>query len=136
MWFRKRTPKPSETELLLGTISQLATEVKEQSAAQRDLSSKLFGLLTERDAQLRIMLESRFESRIEMYPPKPPIVQQPEDTQHLEDVTGISEASATHLVEKDTAAYNKATETLEEDLEVEFAILATEHQAHHREPQA
>lgn len=127
MWFSKRTPKPSETALLVETITKLTAELLAQSQDNRQTDKALLEMLKERDAQIRLVLEAKFEQRVVMYPPKTEAAPEPADTEHLQDVSEMSESEATRQVEKSTQGYKQATVDLEESLRE----LAEEHQAAH-----
>lgn len=131
MWRWKSTKKQSETSLLTSTIEMLAAELRQQSESQRKLSEKLLDLVTERDAQIRLVLESKFEQRIVMQPARQEAREEPADTAYLQDVTEMAKESTVIGVDKDSKAYTEATAELETELSREFEELAAEHTAAH-----
>ena len=133
MWPFKRTPKQSETSLLLATVSSLAAEMVAQSESSRRISTELLARLTERDAQIRMVLESKFQQYVTMAPARTEKPQEPESTEYLADVSEMSEASAEAMVEKNTRDSKAADETLKDALAEEFEALAVEHAEAHRE---
>lgn len=131
MWPWKRTPKPSETSLLCLTITKLAAELQAQSESHRKLSEKLLTLAEEKDKQIKLVLESRFEERVEMWPPRvtpPQILDNPE---HLSDVSEMSESETEKEMEKVTARQREADSALEASLKEELADIAREHAEAH-----
>jgi hypothetical protein len=132
MPFWNRTPKPSETSLLCLTITKLAAEISAQSEANRELAKHLLATISEKDEQIKLVLESKFEQRVIAFPatPRPRIV--PEDFQHLSE-TEMSPESTQAAVDSDNKAYQKATEDLEKDLAEEFAQIFREHTEAHED---
>jgi hypothetical protein len=137
MWPFKRTPKPSETAELLKTVTKLAAEVALNSEANRKMSEKLLELAASKDAQIKLVLESKFQQYVVMAPARDTPAQEPESFEHLADVSEMSEQTAEDEVEKATARQRKADEELEQALRGEYEELAAEHEASHgKEPQA
>lgn len=137
MWPFKRTPKQSELSLLANSLTKLSAEVIAQSEANRKMSEKLLDLAASKDAQIKLVLESKFQQYVVMAPARdiPPPV--PESYEHLADVSEMSEQTAEDEVEKATARQKKADEELEQALRANFDELAAEHATSHgEEPQA
>lgn len=132
MWPFKGTPKPSETSLLCSTITELATELRLQAESYRKLSEKLLDMNSEKDSQIRLVLESKFQQYV-VSPTVGAIQGEPESTEYLADVSEMSEASAEIQAAKDTKRYNVASEEFEKELEAEFLELAAEHENSHRQ---
>lgn len=132
----RSTRKPSELTELLNVVLKLTAELQAQSESNRKTSEKLLEALTERDAQIRLVLESKFQPMIQMVPTRTEPKQEPDSIEHLADVSEVSEASAEAEMVKSTKAFNQASATLEQDLTVEFTELAREHaQSHQGAPQ-
>lgn len=143
MPFWKRTPKPSETALLLSAVTHLTAQVISQAESQRKMSEKLLAAVEEKDNQIRMVLESKFQPYVTVLPERKDKPQEQEDPQYLSDVIEMSEQSAEAEVIKATTAYNNAETELAkqlawtpEELEEGFQDLAKEHAEAHREVQA
>jgi len=132
MPFWKRTPQPSEVEQLCNTIRDLAKEVIAQSAANGQLTQKLLAALSEKDAQIRSVLDSQFQQRVTVFPPRPQPPSYPGNIQDLNDVSEMSEESAKELIDQVNANYKNATDRMEEEFKKEFLSIATEHEEDHR----
>ena len=126
MPFWNRTPKPSETSLLCHTITKLAAELSAQSEANRELAKHLLATISEKDQQIKLVLESKFEQRVIAFPARPQIVAEPESLEHLSE-TEMSAESIDAAIEQDNRRYESATNTLAEELSQEFAEIAREH---------
>lgn len=137
MWPFKRTPKPSDATVLADLAMRLAGQLERQSQSSQNLNQKFLASIAEKDAQIRLVLESKFQQYVTSYPPRPERPQAPEDIEHLSDVSEMSESSVENQMEKNTTAYNKASDTLAEELQREFLEIAQEHaKAHGHEAQA
>ena len=132
MPFWKRTPQPSEVEQLCNTIRDLAKEVIAQSAANGQLTQKLLAALSEKDAQIRSVLDSQFQQRVTLFPPRPQPVIAPEDLEHLSDVTEMSEQATKEALEQSDRGYQQATVELKSALGEELAEIMREHEEAHR----
>lgn len=136
MWW-PFTRKPSETSLLCLTITKLAAEIQLQSESNRKMSEKLLAAVTEKDAQIKLVLESKFQQYVVQSPARETPKQEPESIEHLSDVSEMSEASAEAEVIKNTKASNQADTELEALLLEEFEEIAQEHaEAHGQQAQA
>jgi hypothetical protein len=126
MPFWNRTPKPSETSLLCLTITKLAAELSAQSEANRELAKHLLATISEKDQQIKLVLESKFEQRVVSYPVYTGIKREPEDLSSLSE-TEMSAESTQAAIDQDNERYETASKTLAEELSREFAELAKEH---------
>lgn len=125
MPFWNRTPKPSVTSLLCLTITKLAAELSAQVEANRELAKHLLATISEKDQQIKLVLESKFEQHVIAFPAAPRPRIEPEDLQHLSE-TEMSPESTQAAVHQDTKAYQNATAELEKQLAEEFAEIAKE----------
>jgi len=126
------TRKQSETLKLLETVSNLAGELAAQSQANRAFAEKLLALAAEKDAQIKLVLESKFQNYVQMMPARPAEPREPESIEHLSDVSEMSEVSAEEQVEKSTKRERDADEALEAALRGEFEELSKEHAEAHK----
>lgn len=130
MWPWKRTPKPSETSQLCQAITDLAKELRAQSQSQRELSARLLDLVSEKDAQIKVVLESKFQHYVTAFPPRIEKPAEPENIEHLADVSEVSEQAAEDAMITSTTKSNQATTELEKQLRDDFLELAQEHAEH------
>jgi hypothetical protein len=125
MPFWKRTPKPSESPALHEII-------REQSKALASLSQQLALLLAERDAQIRLVLESKFQPYVQMMPARETPKVEPDPIEHLADVSEMTEESAETEAVKATTRYNAAEAEFQKQLDAELEDLQKEHEEAHQ----
>jgi hypothetical protein len=95
-------------------------------------SEKLLELAQQKDAQIRMVLESKFQPFVQMMPPRIEQTRQPESFDHLADVTEMSEEVAEAEMERATRREREATAALEESLREEYQAIAQEQAEAHK----
>ena len=123
----KRTPKPSSESAILATLNSVVAEL----AASRKLTEKVIELAAQKDAQIKLVLESKFQNYVVMHPARPKAEEIPETFEHLADVSEVSANAAEDEMEASTAAQRKADAALEAALAEEFTKIAAEHAEAH-----
>ena len=127
----KRTRRQSKTSPLIRALTNLTKELIAQSKANREFAEKLIVLAQEKDAQIKLVLESKFQEFVTTYPKRPEVPKVPEDPQALSDVTEVSEETAEAEMVASNTREKAATKSLEESLEEEFQEIAKEHAEAH-----
>ncbi len=104
------------------------------------MSEKLLEAVQEKDAQIRVVLESKFQQAVAFYPPRPEEKREPESAEYLADVSEMSEASAEQEAIKATTRYREASAEAEKamayDAQAEIIEELEAIQAEHAEAHA
>jgi hypothetical protein len=123
-WFNF-TRKPSEVSELISLVADLAKNLQKQSET-------ILELAREKDRQIKMVLESKFQPFVQMMPPRVEQPREPESFEHLADVSEMSEATADAEMERATKREREADASLEEALREEFQSIAQEQAEAHK----
>jgi hypothetical protein len=125
MWWRSMQ-KPSEVSELIKLVADLTRNLQAQS-------DKILELASEKDRQIRMVLESKFVPYVQMIPERREKPSEPDNIEHLADVSEMSEEVAEAEVERATKRERDATAVLDQYLQEEFQSIAQEHAEVHGE---